>query len=220
MKASGVVYGSVKKANEKPAGETGCRIEPGSLVPEQRMVSTKGSVIDLTQFDDRFIHLQFRRFAGCPVCNLHLQSFVHQYEKLKKAGVREVVVFHSPAEDLLIHEGHLPFDLIADPSRRLYALFGVESSPRSLLNPKAWLPIVRGIFHSLKAVLRKDIVMPPVMPQGGSLGLPADFVIADQGRVVACKYGVHANDQWSVDEVLDLAVQKKTCFHLSFPIIG
>jgi hypothetical protein len=25
------------------------------------------------------------------------------------------------------------------------------------------------------------------------------------GRVLACKYGTHAYDQWSVDELLDLA---------------
>jgi hypothetical protein len=34
------------------------------------------------------------------------------------------------------------------------------------------------------------------------LGLPADFLIASDGRVLACKYGAHAYDQWSVDEIL------------------
>jgi hypothetical protein len=24
------------------------------------------------------IHLQFRRYAGCPICNLHLRSFVER----------------------------------------------------------------------------------------------------------------------------------------------
>jgi len=67
---------------------------------------------------------------------------------------------------------------------------------------------VRAVLHSLKAVLQKTIVMPPVIPHGGSFGLPADFLITDHGYVVACKYGVHANDQRMVDEVLDLAVQR------------
>ena len=47
--------------------------------------------------------------------------------------------------------------------------------------------------------------MPPIRPGGGSLGLPADFLLAVDGQVLACKYGVHADDQWSVDEVLSLA---------------
>jgi hypothetical protein len=34
--------------------------------------------------------------------------------------------------------------------------------------------------------------------------LPADFVISAEGRIVACHYGSHASDQWSVDEVLAL----------------
>ena len=42
-------------------------------------------------------------------------------------------------------------------------------------------------------------------PHGGRTDLPADFLIAPDGRVRACKYGAHANDQWSVDEMLALA---------------
>jgi hypothetical protein len=37
------------------------------------------------------------------------------------------------------------------------------------------------------------------------LGLPADFLVAADGHVLACKYGVHAYDQWSVDDLLQLA---------------
>jgi hypothetical protein len=32
-------------------------------------------------------------------------------------------------------------------------------------------------------------------------------LIAPDGRVVACKYGAHADDQWSVDDLLALAAQ-------------
>jgi hypothetical protein len=35
--------------------------------------------------------------------------------------------------------------------------------------------------------------------------LPADFLIGSDGRVLAAKFGSHADDQWSVDELLDLA---------------
>jgi hypothetical protein len=36
-------------------------------------------------------------------------------------------------------------------------------------------------------------------------GLPADILIARDGRVAAAIYSEHAYDQWSVDELLDLA---------------
>jgi hypothetical protein len=38
----------------------------------------------------------------------------------------------------------------------------------------------------------------------GHMGLPADFLIDCDGRLLATKYGRHADDQWSVDELLDL----------------
>ena len=87
------------------------------------------------------VHLQLRRFAGCPICHLHLRSFVRRHAEIAAAGIREVVVFHSPAEELAPHASGFPFPLVADPEKRLYAELGVESSPRALLDPRAWLPI-------------------------------------------------------------------------------
>ena len=36
-------------------------------------------------------------------------------------------------------------------------------------------------------------------------GLPGDFLIAPSGQIEAMKYGTHAYDQWSVDELIALA---------------
>jgi hypothetical protein len=38
---------------------------------------------------------------------------------------------------------------------------------------------------------------PAATPHGGRLGLPADILIARDGRVAAAEYGEHAYDQWS-----------------------
>jgi hypothetical protein len=40
---------------------------------------------------------------------------------------------------------------------------------------------------------------------GGPIGLPGDFLIAPSGQIKAAKYGTHAYDQWSVDELIALA---------------
>ena len=46
----------------------------------------------------------------------------------------------------------------------------------------------------------------------------ADFLIAADGQVLACKYGVHADDQWSVDELLRLVrAAGKSCGDRSDP---
>lgn len=153
----------------------------------------------------RLVHLQFRRFAGCPICNLHLRSFAVRHAELEQAGIREVVLFHSSAADLEPQTRDLPFAVIPDREKVHYRAFGVESARRSLLDPRAWPAIVIGSARTLAAVLRGRKPAPKVPPDGGRLGLPADFLIHSDGRVLACHYGVHANDQWSLDAVLALA---------------
>jgi hypothetical protein len=153
---------------------------------------------------DHLVHLQFRRFAGCPVCNLHLRSFVNRLAEVEAAGVREVVLFHSTAETLRTYTSDLPLDVIADPDRVLYREFGVEYGARALLDPRGWPAIVRAVAQELRAVRRRERPAPPTTPEGGRLGLPADFLVAPDGRVLAAKYGSHVDDQWSVDELLAL----------------
>ncbi|AKV03491.1 hypothetical protein AKJ09_10154 [Labilithrix luteola] len=177
------------------------RLEDGAIVAKRELVNLQGVKVTVPD-DGKLVHLQFRRFAGCPVCHLHLQSFVRRVDDLKAANVREVVVFHSSAEELYAHASRLPFDVIADPRKRLYAEFGVGASPRALLDPRAYWPILRAIAFFVVAMLRKRASAPSPNPEGGRYGLPADFLVGRDGRVVASKYGAYVDDQWSVDEVL------------------
>lgn len=180
------------------------RIPAGASVARRELVTIDSKAIRIPD-PRRLVHLQFRRFAGCPVCNLHLRSFAQRHNEIEASSVQEVVVFHSTIEALLPFAAGMPFAVIADPGKQLYTEFGVESGLRALLDPRAWIPILRGVLRSLLAILRKQEVVPPINPEGGRFGLPADFLIATDGRVLASKYGAHAYDQWSVDEVLIFA---------------
>ena len=180
------------------------RMETGALIAARELVAIGGERVALPD-PRQLVHLQLRRFAGCPVCNLHLRSIVQRHDELAAAGIRELVVFHSPAEALRAHVADLPFAIVADPDKRLYTAFGAESAPRALLDPRAWLPILWAIARSLMALIVDGQPAPAINPHGGRLGLPADFLIASDGRVLACKYGAHVYDQWSVDEVLAIA---------------
>ncbi|TNY37079.1 peroxiredoxin-like family protein [Thermomonospora catenispora] len=175
-------------------------ITPGAVVPARELVAVDGERVPVPDPDGP-VHLQFRRFAGCPVCSLHLRPIARRHAEIAAAGVREAAVFHSSAEELRPHVAHLPFPVIADPDKRLYAEFGVESAKRSLLDPRAWRHIVTAVTTAL---VRRDRTPPP-RPRGGRFGLPADFLIGPDGRVLAVKYGEHVYDQWSVEEILHLA---------------
>ncbi len=180
------------------------QVGPGSTITRRELTTASGRVVTVPA-PDRLTHLQFRRFAGCPICNLHLRSIARRHGELQAAGIDEVVVFHSPARELAEYEAALPFPLIPDPGKRLYAEFGVEAGPRSLLDPRVWGTIVRAVLRSGWQILRGRERGPAIRQPGGRLGLPADVLIGPDGRVIAAKYGTHAYDQWPVDEVLRLA---------------
>lgn len=145
---------------------------------------------------DAIIHLQFRRFAGCPICSLHLRETARRHQEIAAAGVREIVLFHSDAEQLRTYQADLPFAVVADPERIVYADFGVGSSPAAVLHPRAFVAAARG--------LRTTGLKGALSPGEDHTGRPADFLIDTDGTVRARKYGSHADDQWSVDELLAL----------------
>ena len=182
---------------------------PTSAVPARTLVTVSGAHVPVPH-PDHLVHLQFRRFAGCPVCNLHLRSIVVRLGDIEAAGIREVVVFHSGADQLRTYTADLPLDVVADPGRALYREFGVEYGPRALFDPRGWPAIARAVVRELRDVRHGRRPAPPSRPEGGRLGLPADFLIAPDGRVLAEKHGAHIDDQWSVDELLALAASVET----------
>lgn len=181
-------------------------LSAGDRVHPIALTSALGSDVNLPA-PSGVTHVQFRRFAGCPVCNLHLRSFVRRHDELTAAGIHEVVFFHSTAEDLRPHVIDLPFSVVPDPGKVMYRRFGVESTPRVMLDPRAWGIIVRGISRSLWLLLRGRTSPPALRPEGGRFGQPADFLLAPDGQVLASHYGEHLDDHWSVDDVLRLATQ-------------
>jgi hypothetical protein len=176
-------------------------IGPGSVITARELIGVCGEAVPIPD-PDRLVHLQFRRFAGCPICNVHLQSIVRRHDEIANAGIREVVVFHSTDQELRRYVGDLPFAVVGDPAKALYTEFGVGSSPRAVLDPRAVPPALVSMVRQAYWWNRDQKPVANLHPTGGHLGLPADFLIGSDGRVLACKHGTHANDQWSVDEVL------------------
>lgn len=175
------------------------RLAAGERAPVLDLETLSGTTVRIPE-PGRVVHLQFRRFAGCPICNLHLRSVARRISEIVEAGIHEVVLFHSQPETMRPFQGDLPFDVVADPERHAYQRYGVGSSARSILDPRAWGGYVRGVFarHASSSVTG----------EGGHTGLPADFLILPDGVIQAVKYGTHADDQWSVDELLAAAGQR------------
>ncbi|MGB0971364.1 MAG: peroxiredoxin-like family protein [Mycobacterium sp.] len=179
------------------------QVEPGDSVGPAELHSIKGAKVGIPD-PEKLVHLQFRRFAGCPICNVHLQSVVKRYSEIEAAGIREVVIFHSTPEELETYLDDMPFDVVADPDRVLYRRFGVETALRSIADPRSMAPILKGMAdRSVAGKLRLRAGLRSA--HGGHLGLPADILIDMGGTVIGAKYGMHAGDQWSIDELLRCA---------------
>lgn len=173
------------------------KIKVGDFIVPHRLETISASRVDVPA-TQQVTHIQFRRFSSCPICNLHIDTFIDRHLELVESGIQEVVVFHSTQEEMLRYGSNVPFAMIADPAKELYKAFGVESSVMSIINPAAWASGVTGLIKFKQLPFEKG---------QGLFGLPADFLIAKTGEVVAVKYGNHADDHWDVNEVIRQARQ-------------
>ncbi len=146
--------------------------------------------------DGRRVHLSFRRFAGCPICNLHLRTTAARLGEIEAAGIRTVAFLHSTAEAMRPYQGDLPFPVVPDPEKAWFSRFGVETAPLAMLHPAAMFSAARGLL---------TVRSHPMHGEGGHTGLPADFLIAPDGLLLAAHYGGHPADGWSVDDLLAIA---------------
>jgi peroxiredoxin len=171
------------------------KFKPGDIVPVTTLESVTGQSIKLPD-PDRLVHLQFRRFVDCPICNTHIAELRGRAREIEAAGIEEVIVFHSSARSIRSYQKDVPFVLVGDPKKALYREFSMETSLGFLNSLRALGAWMRGIAHGHFGLRSFS---------GGPLGLPGDFLIAPSGQIKAVKYGIHAYDQWSVDELIALA---------------
>ncbi|OWY60230.1 alkyl hydroperoxide reductase, partial [cyanobacterium TDX16] len=156
------------------------RIDVGAVVPPRTLTAVDGTEVRLPAADG-LTHLQLRRFAGCPVCNLHLQSVAARHGEIEAAGVTELVVFHSRDEELEPQVRGLPFAVVGDPHKHLYVELGAESSVRAMADPRAWPAIARGLVRSLGLIVRGRGKAPALFPEGRRWGLPVDLLLTPSG---------------------------------------
>ena len=142
----------------------------------------------------RLTHVQFRRFAGCPICNVHLIAVKSRIEEIEAAGIQELVVFNSYPEVLVAYAKDFPFPTIANGDGSLYEQLGITTSVLSSATVGAMGAAFRGMLRPMEMSLPRNVT--------SAIRLPADFLIDGNGTVVAAQYATHSAGQWSVDELL------------------
>jgi hypothetical protein len=56
------------------------KLHPGAVISRRNLMTTRSQPIQLPD-PTGVIHLQLRRYAGCPFCNLHLRSIVQRHQE-------------------------------------------------------------------------------------------------------------------------------------------
>src|SRR5579863_2577693 len=121
------------------------KFKPGDMFPATVMEAVTGQAIHLPD-PERLVHLQFRRFVDCPICNTHIAQFRRRAREIEAAGIKVVIVFHSSPKSIRSYQKDVPFLMVGDPNKAFYKYFGVESS-LGFINLKALGAGMRGMAH-------------------------------------------------------------------------
>jgi peroxiredoxin len=125
----------------------------GQKAPDFTAIDVDGNPVALGADSDSYTLLAFLRCAGCPWCNLAVHRLAMESKMLSKNNCNVIVFVQSTKEKVFenIHERHAikaHFPVIADPRKRYYRQYGVNSSfhavVRAINDIPAWVHTVKG----------------------------------------------------------------------------
>lgn len=159
-----------------------------------RTTDIYGKPFQLSDHMGKRILLSFFRDAGCPFCNFRVYELTHNHEQWQDQNLEIIAVFSDTSEQVrrFVSKHPRPFTMLADPDLELYNRYGIEQSGSALL--KALLfkfpRILKGLFKGARPSKNPHLTI-----------VPADFLIAEDGRVAKVWYGRDTSDHIPLDEV-------------------
>lgn len=145
----------------------------------------------------------FLRYYGCRMCQVDLHDLDENYEAVRSAGGRVVVVLQSSREVMkaAAKKKAFHYTIICDPDEKLYKQFEVRAASKNeeLIGGYATWKIGRAVELGLEHGAY----------EGNELQLPA-AVLVDRNRIVRyAHYGENGADIPTVDEIAQLIRQIK-----------
>jgi thioredoxin-dependent peroxiredoxin len=177
------------------------RISVGNPAPAIAERALDGTDIHVPE-GGRWTLLSFLRYGSCPMCNLRMRELAARLPELETSGIEVVIVLHSPeARALRYAPQTLRSHVIADPTRHLYVRYGVTPSWAKLL----WSFVLPSFYLAFVKATVLRFWGGPI--DGTYAMIPADFLIAPDGRVRLARYGKHIGDHASVPDVIDMTLE-------------
>ena len=171
---------------------------------------------DLESYRGKKVLIAFFRHAGCPFCNLRVHSLTKIHQEMKEKGLEMIFFFESPEKVLLrstFHQEVSPIPLIADPEKKVYAEYGIESS--GIISAKSHLTtFVQTAYKAFKTKV-------PIhgMKEGESINtIPAEFLVDENGMIKKLHYSKSLTDRMDLQVIKDFANEEKATESKNQPI--
>lgn len=178
------------------------KLRTGEVAPHFETEDIFGSRIDLRTYEGKPLLLTFLRNGNCALCNLRIHQLIQHHPALHARGLEILAVFESPVASIRQHvtsRQDVPFPLIADPTARLYDLYGVEVSEEKT---QATLARVNSTPVQQKIQEAAAIGYELVHEEGANFQrIPADILIGPDQHIQVAFYADLIGDHLSFEEI-------------------
>lgn len=166
--------------------------------PQVLLHDSKGVPIEVGQ--GRKMLLSFFRDTNCPFCNVRIFELTQRHEEWQRHGLEVIAFFYSSQEEVdeFLKRRPRPFRIVADPQNIAYKSYGIDRSlSRKLYAVFRRLPIwiagmrllgLGGTLRGLGGLNTNNI-------------LPADFLVDEEGSLVAVYYGKDPGDHIPLEQI-------------------
>lgn len=170
------------------------RLKTGSPAPEFTVTDLYGQTRSLSDYRGRKLHLSFYRYASCPFCNLRVHAMRQRAAEWSAQGLDLMAVFQSPVESIQEYAvGKVEeFPVIPDPERKLYALYGAETS---------WLAFAKSALRLKDVAEATSKGFLPGKLEGEVNQVPAEFLIDENGIIRVAFYGNDIGDHLDIEVI-------------------
>jgi len=174
------------------------RLTKGENAPTFSVKDISGKTIRLEDYKGNHTLVAFFRYASCPFCNLRVHNLIERYDDLRAKGIDVIAFFESPKESILKYAGKkpTPFPIIPDPERKIYNLYGVETSWG-----KFFKSFVTGAGEFIRATKKGFL---PGKMENNIAQMPADFFVYPDGKIHTAHYGNSLADHLPLKILLDI----------------
>lgn len=190
------------------------QLSSNTTAPTLRTQDVFGTPFDLLAAakSGQKILLSFFRSAGCPVCNTRVAQLMGNALRWNEQGLIIVAVYESTRENMLEYvqdstgRRRFPFTIIADPERKHYQTFHIETSFAKMMGG-----FMKGSVVAM-AMKGSDFSQSHSKPKqdGTMTRIGADFLIDERGIIQTAHYGAFLGDHLATDAVSRFAAQSSS----------